>query len=139
MCCIALIHAATKPASSPLHQAGNTYIAPQPQHCFQHCSVRKFRLARPPHFSSELSTHGCRVAPHLYSWNITTKAIRIGVGMDTACQARKTYSCKFYVNFLVGIFCFIQSISKHIGFLNVFDRFPAKMRNLTKHITVNFL
>ena len=92
-----------------------------------------------PHFSSELSTHGCRVAPHLYSWNITTKAIRIGVGMDTACQARKTYSCKFYVNFLVGIFCFIQSISKHIGFLNVFDRRQEKMRNLSRHVTVNFL
>ncbi len=33
--------------------------------------------------------------------------------------------------------CFIQSISKHIGFRNVFDRFQEKIRNLPKHMAVH--
>ena len=37
--------------------------------------------------------------------------------------------------FIFKNFCFVQSISKHIGFLNVFDRFQEKMINLSKCIT----
>ena len=47
---------------------------------------------------------------------------------------RKWESVNMYSFLFFEIFCFIQSISKHIGFLNVFDRFQEKIRNLLKCI-----
>ena len=46
----------------------------------------------------------------------------------------KIYSCKISVNYIFENFCFIQSISKHMGFLNVFDQFQEKMREVCRNI-----